>query len=57
MRDQRVDSGINTTLYDRGTEMDYLSIHVEPLGSIFEEQVKKASVRNDLAEADLDLCF
>lgn len=37
--------------------MDYLSIHAEPLGSIFEEQVKKASVRNELAEADLDLCF
>lgn len=27
------------------------------MAGVFEEQVKKASVRNDLIEADLDLCF
>lgn len=35
VRDQRVDSGINMTLYDRGMEMDYLSIHAEPLWLVF----------------------
>lgn len=40
-----------------GIELDYLAIHAEPLAGVFEEQVKKASVKKDLIDTDLDVCF